>query len=174
VKAKRARKAARKPARKTPAIALVVDDEGWRKNPATLKLVRRASRLALDHPPRGRRTLTILLTSNDRLRQLNRRFRQKNKPTNVLSFVSDDPLYWGDVAIALGVVEKEARAQGKTVPAHAAHLAVHGILHLKGYGHAKASDRTAMETVETLILLRFGLPDPYAPRPYTGTAKAVN
>ncbi len=105
---------------------------------------------------------------------MNRQFRDKDKPTNVLSFASDDPRHWGDVAIAFGVVEREARAQGKTVPAHAAHLTVHGILHLKGYDHAKAPDQTAMEAAETLILSRLGLPDPYAPRPYTRSAKAVN
>ena len=174
MKAKRARKKARKPARKAPTLALVVEDEGWKQNPATLKLIRRAARLALDHQPRGGRTLTILLSGDERLRQLNRQFRRKDTPTNVLSFVSRDPLYWGDVAIALGVAEREARAQGKTLPAHAAHLTVHGILHLKGYDHAKASDRTAMEGAETLILSKLGLPDPYAPRPYTRTAKAVN
>ena len=130
MKTKTSRKPARTAARKAPAVALIVDDDGWRKNAATLRLIRRAARLALDHPPRGRRTLTILLSGDRRLRQLNRQFRAKDKPTNVLSFVSDDPLYWGDVAMALGVVEREAKAQGKTVPAHAAHLAVHGILHL--------------------------------------------
>ena len=167
-------KTARTAARKTPAVSILVDDEGWRKDAAMLKLIRRAARLALDHPPRGRRNLTILLSDDRRLRQLNRQFRAKDKPTNVLSFVSHDPLYWGDVAIALGVVEREAKAQGKTVPAHAAHLAVHGILHLKGYDHAKRPDQTAMEAAETLILSRLGLPDPYAPRPYTRSAKAVN
>jgi probable rRNA maturation factor len=166
VKAKRARKA--------PTVTIVVEDERWRKDPATLRLIRRAARLALDHPPRGKRSLTILLSDDRRLRRLNRQFRAKDKPTNVLSFVSGDPRYWGDVAIAFGVVEREARAQGKTVPAHAAHLAVHGILHLKGYDHAKGPGQAAMESLETLILSRLGLSDPYAPRPYTRTAKAVN
>jgi len=174
VKTKRARKIARETPRKAPAFTLVVEDAKWRKNPATLKLVRRAARLALDHPPRRRRTVTILLTDDKRLKHLNRQFCAKDKPTNVLSFVSEDPLYWGDVAIALGVVQREARAQAKTVPAHAAHLAVHGILHLKGYDHARESDRDSMEAIETLILSRLGLSDPYAPRPYTRPAKTVN
>jgi probable rRNA maturation factor len=174
VKTKRARKTARKTPRKARGFTLVVEDVKWRKSPSTLKLVRRAARLALDHPPRRRRTVTILLADDKRLKQLNRAFRRKDKPTNVLSFVSRDPLYWGDVAIALGVVQREARAQGKTVPAHAAHLTVHGILHLKGYDHAKAFDRASMEAAEILILSRLGLSDPYAPRPYTRPAKAVN
>jgi probable rRNA maturation factor len=174
VRAKRARKAARKSARKAPAVTLVIEDEGWRDDPATLRLIRRAARLALDHPPRRGRAVTILLTGDARLRELNAQFRGKDKPTNVLSFVSADPAYWGDVAIALGVVRREAREQRKTVPAHAAHLAAHGILHLKGYDHAKASDRASMEEIEILILSRLDQPDPYAPRPYTRPAKAVN
>jgi len=174
VKAKRARKTARTDTRKSPSFTIVVEDERWRKDPATLKLIRRAARLALDHPRRGKRSLTILLSDDRRLRQLNRQFRGKDKPTNVLSFVSGDPRYWGDVAIAFGVVEREARAQGKTVPAHSAHLTVHGILHLKGYDHARGPDQAAMESLETLILSRLGLSDPYAPRPYTRPAKAVN
>jgi probable rRNA maturation factor len=167
VKAKRTR-------READDFAIIVEDERWRTNPATLRLIRRAARVALGYPPRRRRSVTILLSNDARLRQLNRQFRRKDKPTNVLSFGSGDPRYWGDVAIALGVAEREARAHGKTVPAHAAHLAVHGILHLKGYDHAKASDRQAMESAEILILSRLGLSDPYAVPTYTRTAKAVN
>ena len=174
MKTGRSRKPARGSARKAPPVALIVDDEGWREDAATLKLIRRAARLALAHPPNRRRSLTILLSDDARLRRLNRQFRDKDKPTNVLSFDSHDPLHWGDVAIALGVVRREARTQGKTVPAHAAHLTVHGILHLKGYDHARGQDQTVMEAAETLILSRLGLPDPYAPRPYTPSAKAVN
>ena len=174
MRAKRARKSARKLARKVPAVTFVVEDESWRKDPATLRLIRRAAHLALDQPPRRRRSAAILLTGDARLRELNHQFRGENKPTNVLSFVSEDPAYWGDVAIALGVVRREAREQGKTVPAHAAHLTVHGILHLKGYDHARASDRASMERLETLILSRLGVSDPYASRPYTRPAKAVN
>jgi probable rRNA maturation factor len=170
VTAKRVRKTARKPT----AVTFVIEDERWRDDPAMLRLIRRAARLALDHPPRRRRAATILLTRDARLKELNHQFRGKDKPTNVLSFVSADPAYWGDVAIALGVVRREAREQGKTLAAHASHLTVHGILHLKGYDHAKEPGRASMERLEILILSRLGLPDPYALRPYTRTAKAVN
>jgi probable rRNA maturation factor len=174
VRAKRARKTARKSARAAPAVTFVIEDEGWRDDPSTLRLIRRAARLALDHPPRRSRAATILLTGDVRLRELNHQFRGKDKPTNVLSFTADDPGYWGDIAIAWGVVKREAKEQGKSVPAHAAHLTVHGLLHLKGYDHAKVSDRTSMERLEILILSRLGLADPYKPRPYTRPAKAVN
>ena len=118
--------------------------------------------------------MTILLTDDAHLGRLNRRFRCKDKPTNVLSFASPDLNYWGDIAIAFGVVQREARIQGKGVPAHAAHLAVHGILHLKGYDHAKNAGRVSMEAIETTILSKLGVADPYAPRPYTRPAKPVN
>ncbi len=139
-----------------------------------LRLIRRAARLALDHPPRRARGATLLLTNDRHVRDLNHRFRRKDKPTNVLSFVSEGSSYWGDVAIALGVVRREAKEQGKSVSAHAAHLTVHGLLHLKGYDHAKKSDRDSMEAIEILILSKLGLADPYEPRPYTRPAKAVN
>jgi probable rRNA maturation factor len=174
VTAKRSRKTARRPAHELPAVTVVVEDEGWRTDPAILRLVRRAARLALDRAPRRSRTVTILLTTDARVRELNHQFRGKDNPTNVLSFVSDDPSYWGDVAIALGVVRREAKEQGKALAAHAAHLAVHGILHLKGYDHAKNSDRVSMERIEILILSRLGVSNPYEPRPYTRPAKAVN
>ena len=174
MKAKRARKDARKARRNAPAVTLVVEDDGWRKDPVMLRLIRRAARLALDHAPRRARSATLLLTGDKRVRELNRQFRGKKKATNVLSFVSDDPSYWGDVAIALGVVKREARLQAKTVAAHAAHLTVHGILHLKGYDHAKSSDRASMERLEILMLSRLGVSNPYEPRPYTRRAKAVN
>jgi probable rRNA maturation factor len=174
VKKKPARKAARRSARKSPAVTVVVDDEGWRKDPVTLRLIRRAARLALDHPPRRARTATLLLTNDRHLRDLNHQFRGKDKPTNVLSFASEEASYWGDVAIALGVVQREAKEQGKSTPAHAAHLTIHGLLHLKGHDHNKASERASMEEIEILILSKLGLPDPYAPRPYTRRTKAVN
>lgn len=151
-------------ARKTSAAAFIFEDERWRAEPATLRLMRRAARLALEHRPKKARGVTVVLSGDARLRDLNRRFRKKDKATNVLSFPSRDPLYWGDVAIAFGVVTREAKAQHKTVPAHAAHLTVHGILHLKGYDHGSASERALMERAEILILSRLGLPDPYTIR----------
>ena len=115
-------------------VALVIEDKRWRKDEATLKLIRRASRLALKetaglHRGEG---VTILLADDARLRRLNRQFRGKNKATNVLSFNASESTSLGDIAVARDTVEKEARAQKKSVSAHAAHLVVHGILHLIG------------------------------------------
>ena len=128
----------------------------------------------LEETASGGDPVTLLLSNDMRLRQLNRQFRGKDKPTNVLSFVSSDRGYLGDVAIALGVVEHEAREQGKPLPDHAAHLAVHGILHLKGYDHEKASDRRRMEAIETVILSRLGVPPPYTARAYPQNPNAID
>ena len=153
--------------RAAAGFVLVIEDERWRKNEAALKLVRRAAALALKERTRAhaRRTVNILLADDKRLRRLNKQFRGRDKATNVLSFNSSDASCLGDIAIAFGIVAKEARVQQKSFAAHAAHLAVHGVLHLLGYDHAKAAEAGAMETLEALILSRLGLPDPYAPVP---------
>ena len=68
----------------------------------------------------------------------------------------------GDIVVCVPVVTREARAQGKTVRAHLAHLIVHGMLHLQGYDHNRTSDATRMEARETAILASLGYGDPYA------------
>jgi len=94
-------------------------------------------------------------------RRLNRRFRKKDKPTNVLSFPYDDPGVLGDVVICAAVVEREAREQGKRSKAHWAHMVVHGVLHLRGYDHMRPADARVMEGRERAILARLSFPDPY-------------
>jgi probable rRNA maturation factor len=142
-------------------IDVEVEDMGWRRNPEAQALVRRAARLALSRMGTGGGHLTILLTGDARLKGLNTHFRGKNKPTNVLSFPSSDPAYLGDIAIAYGVVAREAKAQKKRIKAHAAHLAVHGVLHLLGFDHEIETDAVVMEGLETRILATLGLADPY-------------
>ena len=96
-------------------------------------------------------------------RRLNREFRGKDYATNVLSFVYDNAprKLAGDLVICAPVVAREARAQGKRVEAHYAHLFVHGLLHLAGFAHEKAADAIRMEKRERAILRRLGFPDPY-------------
>ena len=105
----------------------------------------------------------MLLSSDAKLKELNRAFRNKNQPTNVLAFpaATNDENYVGDVAIALGVVEREAEEQRKAFSQHAIHLAVHGVLHLLGYDHESTADAKGMERLETKILSSLGIPDPY-------------
>ena len=150
--------------RAAPAISIVVEDKAWRKQKLALRLMRRAARLALETA--GLKSsdagFTMLLANDARLQELNTDFRGQAKPTNVLSFPARDPLYLGDIAIAYGVVAREASAAGKRFSAHAAHLAAHGVLHLLGHDHEKKAEAKRMESLERQILARLGLADPYA------------
>jgi probable rRNA maturation factor len=112
--------------------------------------------------------VTLRVVGPSESRRLNRRFRGKDKPTNVLSFVYSDvrsdpaaPVV-GDIVLCRSVLHAEARAQGKPLDAHWAHLVVHGMLHLQGYDHARAREAAAMEARETEIVTRLGYAAPYA------------
>jgi probable rRNA maturation factor len=112
------------------------------------------------------RELTIRIVGPAESRSLNRQWRGKDKPTNVLSFPAGEmpnsvssPL--GDLAICVPVVLREAREQEKAYSAHWAHMVVHGVLHLLGYDHTKSRDADLMESHEAEILAQFGYPDPY-------------
>lgn len=143
-------------------ILVVVDDPGWRKFRGLLpKLERAATAAAKAAKLRG--SLTILLSSNRKLRALNRAFRRKDKATNVLSFPAapNRERYQGDVALALGATRREAKASNKRFADHATHLAVHGVLHLAGHDHVRARDAEVMEALEIKILHRLGVANPY-------------
>ena len=101
-------------------------------------------------------SVTLRIVGQAEGRRLNSRFRKKNRATNVLSF------HTGDVVLCHPVIRREARAQGKSVAAHYAHLVVHGVLHLRGYRHEKKRDAARMEAREIAILRRGGIGDPYA------------
>ncbi len=94
-------------------------------------------------------------------RRLNERFRGKKGATNVLAFPAGASGELGDLVICLPLVYREAHAQGKKSLHHLAHLVVHGILHLRGYGHDRPAEARRMEQLERLILGRLGFPDPY-------------
>ena len=112
------------------------------------------------------RTMTVRVVGRAESHRLNRGFRGKDKPTNVLSFpasteerVLDGAL--GDIVICAPVVAKEAGEQGKALTAHWAHMVVHGTLHLLGHDHERARQARAMEALEVEILRGFGFHDPY-------------
>ncbi len=95
-------------------------------------------------------------------RALNQSYRGKDYATNVLTFVYDDTqLPCGDVVICAPVVAREAKAQGKDLFAHYAHLTIHAALHLQGYDHEKERDAAEMEARETALLLKLRYPAPY-------------
>ena len=102
--------------------------------------------------------------------ELNRYYRGKPGPTNVLSFPFEAPPgvesdILGDLAVCAPVVAREAAEQGKSLVAHWAHMLVHGVLHLQGYDHLEESEALAMEAEEAAILGRLGFADPYAETP---------
>jgi probable rRNA maturation factor len=103
--------------------------------------------------------VTLRIVGGVEGRNLNRRFRKKNRATNVLSFSYGKGA--GDIVLCHPVVAREARAQGKSVAAHYAHLVVHGVLHLRGYDHAAKAQANRMESREIRLLWRFGFADPY-------------
>jgi probable rRNA maturation factor len=140
-------------------------------------LCRRAAIAACASSPRGSaiearddRELVIVLTDNATLRDLNRRFRGKDRATNVLSFPAFDggagpagiPVALGDVLLAFETIVAEAAAQEKTLADHLVHLVVHGTLHLLGHDHTRHADAKVMEALEVTILARLGVADPYA------------
>ena len=92
-------------------------------------------------------------------RRLNRKYRAKDHPTNVLSFAYGAG--HGDVVLCHPVIKSEARQQGKSLRAHYAHLVVHGVLHLRGYDHMTRAQAKRMERREIGILRRLGVGDPY-------------
>jgi probable rRNA maturation factor len=142
-------------------IEVVIAQDKWRRHAA---LLRRAARVALTHRDKANASLAILLTDDARLKTLNRKFRGKDRATNVLSFPAIDRSYLGDIALAHGVTSREAKAAGRTIGRHAAHLVVHGVLHLLGFDHEKARDARLMERQEVEILAKLGISDPYRAR----------
>jgi probable rRNA maturation factor len=146
------------------SITLLVEDPAWRRSRGLNARLTQAAGAALRAAGfEGRSTLTVLLSSDEKLKELNRDFRGRNKPTNVLSFpaAANGEGYRGDIAIAYGVTRREAEVSGKRFADHASHLVVHGILHLAGYDHETMRDAEIMEPLEVKILKRLGIADPY-------------
>ena len=144
-------------------IDIEIEDERWSQAvPDAEALTRRAAEAALA----GERgdNITVLLTDDATVRELNSRFRGKDAPTNVLSFPAfDNPEgFLGDIALAFGICEREAAEQGKSLAHHLQHLVAHGALHLVGYDHQGDAEAQAMEALEREILSGLGVPDPYA------------
>ena len=145
-------------------IEVEVEDQAWLALTAVEVQVERAALAALASAPApGGSDVTVLLTDDEGLRDLNGRFRGRDAATNVLSFpaaASARP-HLGDLALAYGVCSREAQAQAKTLEGHLAHLVVHGVLHLLGCDHQADSQAEVMEGMERVILAGLGIADPY-------------
>ena len=107
--------------------------------------------------------VVVLLTDDAAVQDLNARVRDRDRPTNVLSFPAADSAapHLGDLVLAFGVCAAEAAAQGKTLADHLSHLTVHGVLHLLGRDHEADAEAEEMEAEERTILASLGVADPY-------------
>ena len=142
----------------------------WRGAPAARPLARQAIAasvaLAGATPCEGAE-LCVHLADDAHIRTLNARWRGLDKPTNVLSFPAADPAHLGearllgDIVLAYETVAREAQDEGKSLDDHFRHLVVHGFLHLLGFDHETDAEAQTMEAMETRILGRLGVADPY-------------
>jgi probable rRNA maturation factor len=159
-------------------IDVILNYGGWSEVcPGAHGLARDAAELALVHCLEvselswsGPVELSVMLTDAARQRRLNRDYRGHDAPTNVLAFPAWDPamhvlpgvpILLGDVVLACETVAREASEQNKPVDDHLRHLIVHGVLHLLAYDHQVPSEAVKMEALETVILARLGVPNPY-------------
>jgi probable rRNA maturation factor len=134
-------------------------------------MLERAARAAITAapPPRqGTYAVTIVLTDDEEMRALNRIWRGKDAPTNVLSFPASDAVseagLIGDVVLAYETTHKEARDERLVLADHVSHLVVHGVLHLLGFDHEQDEEAEQMEDLERTALASLGIADPYAER----------
>jgi probable rRNA maturation factor len=145
-------------------IDIEVEDPRWTEAlPEVQALAYAAAQAALDEVEFDG-GVALLLTDDAAVQDLNKRFRDQDKPTNVLSFPSrlNPEAHLGDVALAFGVCAAEAQAQGKPLAHHLQHLVAHGVLHLVGYDHETDAEAAEMEDLERVVLAELGVPDPYA------------
>ena len=160
---------ARAGARPAPAVEVLIESARWKTRRGVRPLLRRAiaeaaalSTVALSTRPVE---LAIVLTNDSAIRKLNRTWRGKDEPTNVLAFPAPQPASprgsLGDIVIAYETLAREAKAEGKPFSHHLAHLAVHGFLHLCGFDHDTDRQAAAMERLEVAVLARLRIPNPY-------------
>jgi probable rRNA maturation factor len=158
-------------ARQPTTIDIRVESPLWKTKRNAKAVVRRAIRHASSAVALTGGEVSIVLADDPTVRVLNRTWRHEDMPTNVLSFPADagkadrgTPRLLGDIVIAYQTAEREAHMQRKPFAQHLAHLAVHGFLHLVGYDHTSGDEAKAMEHLETLILARLDVPNPYIVR----------
>jgi probable rRNA maturation factor len=153
-------------------VSLRIEEPGWKKalkSPSVLlaKAAKAAVKAGAADLP-GKADIAILLSNDKEMAALNKMWRGKAGPTNVLSFPAlpeasppGGPVFLGDLVMALETVMREAVDQGKSIEAHMAHLTIHGVLHLLGFDHMDAKEARAMERLEKEIMKELGYSDPY-------------
>ena len=152
-----------------PQIDIQVQSPLWEAQPLAEKTVRDAVREAASTLSTKEAEVSILLTNDSAIARFNRDWRGIDKPTNVLSFPASGAAgnggrLLGDIVIAYETLERECDDENRIFLHHLAHLTVHGFLHLVGYDHRTETQAEEMERLESKIMIRLNMPDPYHAR----------
>lgn len=148
---------------------IVRESELWPTDHSLKKIMGRVSAILQDH---AKGHIDYVFSDDEMIQILNREWRGKDKPTNVLSFPDGDEgengvIHLGDVIVAHETLTQEAVEQGITFDDHLTHLLLHGSLHLLGYDHENDEDAKTMETLEIKLLAELGIKNPYQDGPVT-------
>lgn len=158
------------------SVSFLTNDPAWKtllaKERAYFRQALKKTFSYLNMPPK-KFNVSVVFTGDDDIRNLNKEYRGKNKPTNVLSFpqfedlndilaANDNDFELGDIVLAFETIKNEASAQKKTMKNHTTHLLVHGLLHLCGFDHLTEQDANDMEAMEIAILESLKIKNPYA------------
>ncbi len=152
------------------AIDMLVQSPLWDAQPAAERTVRQAIETAAAQLGAAAGEVSVVLADDGAIRVLNRQWRNIDKATNVLSFpagksAADSPaVMHGDIILAYETVASECAEEDRVFLHHLAHLGVHGFLHLIGYDHQTDAEADSMERLESAILAKLGMPDPYLGR----------
>lgn len=147
----------------------MIEEGGWANIPDVEALAQKSAEAAVAVADEAEESfeVSVMLTDDAQIQELNRTWRGKDKPTNVLSFPAPEqpglngPRHLGDIALAYETLVRESEEESKELSHHFAHLIVHGILHLLGYDHEVEAEAEEMEALEVKALATLGIADPY-------------
>lgn len=145
-------------------LDLRIEAEAWSEAVSEIEETCKAALNAGANTAGASGEVSVLLTADAEIQTLNRDWRSKDKPTDVLSFPADpvDKPFLGDIAVSYGVSAGDARTRGIPLDQHLSHLLIHGLLHLLGHDHINDTEAAEMEALEVAALASLGWPDPYS------------
>ncbi len=150
-----------------PSVEIQVKSTLWSAQPRAEDVARAAVLAAAGMLSSAPGEVSIVLTDDSDMQELNRTWRGVDKPTNVLSFPAPEAnagAMLGDIVVAYETLARECEDEGRIFLHHLSHLTVHGFLHLAGYDHRTDAEAEAMEALESEIMARMNMPDPYVGR----------